>query len=179
MKKILSSIVAVVLMATTAVTVFAETIDTATGSAETDVKGKYNATTPADVYSVDVSWGAMEFDYNAGGQKWDEENHKWIEDETAPAGWEVKDESNTITLANHSSVAVEAGFEFSAIDGYTDLTGTFTYDSNEVTSVELELPEEDTAAKEYVVYFAPEGSIPSTHSSTTYAKMGTITVTLG
>lgn len=178
MKKVISSLVAAALMATASVTVFAATIDTATGSADTDVKAKYNATTPADVYSVDVAWGAMEFDYNAGGQKWDAENHKWVDDAAAPAGWEVKDASNTITLANHSSKAVNAGFEFAAEAEYTELTGSFTYESAQVASVELELPKEDTDAKEYVVYFNPEGSIPSTHSATAYAKMGTITVTL-
>lgn len=180
MKKILCAILAVAMMASVSMTAFAATIDTSTGSDSADVKAKYNSTTPADVYSVDVTWGAMEFDYNAGGQKWDTVNHKWVADDTAPAGWEVKDSSNTIKLANHSSKAVDATFAFAANTEYTDLNGSFTYNNAALTAaLELELPQADTAAKEYIVSFTPDGSIPATHSATTYAKIGTITITLG
>lgn len=180
MKKIFCALMVVAMLATMSTTAFAATIDTSTGSSQADVKAKYNSTTPADVYSVDVTWGAMEFDYNAGGQKWDTENHKWVADEAAPAGWEVKNSSNTIKLANHSSKAVNATFAFAANAEYTDLDGGFTYNSAALTSaLELELPQADTAAKEYVVSFNPNGSIPATHSATTYAKIGSITITLG
>lgn len=157
----------------------ATTIDTATGADSAEVKAKYNSTIPADVYSVDVTWGAMEFDYNAGGQKWDTENHKWVSDENAPAGWSVKNASNTVKIANHSSKAVNAKFDFSANIEYEELSGSFTYDNAPLTSVlNLELPKADTAAKEYVVSFTPSGDIPATHSATTYAKVGAITITL-
>jgi len=180
MKKSLCVLMVVAMMATISTTAFAATVESATGSDSADVKAKYNSTTPADVYSVDVTWGAMEFDYNAGGQKWDTESHKWVADEEAPAGWEVKNSSNTITLANHSSKAVNATFAFAANTEYTDLNGNFTYNNAALTAaLELELPQADTAAKEYVVSFTLNGSIPATHSATTYAKIGSITVTLG
>lgn len=180
MKKILCFIMTVAMLATVSMTALAATIDTSTGSSSAEVKAKYNSTTPADVYSVDVTWGAMEFDYNAGGQKWDTNNHKWVADEAAPAGWAVKNSSNTITLANHSSKAVNASFAFAANTEYTDLDGSFAYNNAALTSaLELELPQADTAAKEYVVSFTPNGSIPATHSADTYAKIGSITITLG
>lgn len=180
MKKLLCFLMVVAMLATVSTTAFAATVETANGSDSADVKAKYNSTTPADVYSVDVTWGAMEFDYNAGGQKWDTENHKWVDDEAAPAGWEVKNSSNTITLANHSSKAVDATFAFAANAEYTDLGGSFTYNNAALNAaLELELPQADTAAKNYVVSFNPNGSIPATHSATTYAKIGTITITLG
>lgn len=179
MRKILSIILVMVMTLTISTTVFAETIDTSTGSSNMDVKAKYNSTTPADVYSVDVTWGAMEFDYNAGGQKWNTSTHKWESDSSAPAGWEVKDSSNIITLANNSSKAVNATFAFTANAEYTELRGNFTYSNADLTTaLELELPQADTAAKGYTVSFTPNGSIPATHSATEYAKIGTITVTL-
>lgn len=180
MKKIICVLMALAMLAAIPTTAaMAATIDTVTGADSAEVKAKYNSTVPADVYSVDVTWGAMEFDYNAGGQKWDTENHKWVSDESAPAGWSVKNASNTVKIANHSSKAVNATFAFSANSEYTDLGGSFTYDSAPLTSaLNLELPQADTAAKEYVVSFNPSGDIPATHSATTYAKIGTITITL-
>lgn len=180
MKKLLCVIMTFAMLAAFSVTAFAATIETSTGSSSADVKVKYNSASASDVYSVDVTWGAMEFDYNAGGQKWNTESHKWEADETAPAGWEVKNASNTIKLANHSSKAVNATFAFDANSEYTDLDGRFTYNSATLdAALVLELPQADTAAKEYVITFNPEGNIPATHSATAYAKIGAITVTLG
>lgn len=144
-----------------------------------DVKAKYNVFTPEDVNSVDISWGAMEFDYNEGGQKWDEAAHKYVADPDAPAGWTVHNGSNTITLNNHSSKAVNASFAFHAESGYTGITGEFTYDSQKLTTaLALEKPTADTAAKSYVVSFMPSGVLANTHSTSAYAKIGSITVTL-
>lgn len=180
MKKILCAILVVVMMATVSTTAFAATIETATGSDSADVKGKYVNAVREDVYSVDVTWGAMEFDYYEGGQKWNTESHKWEADPEDPAGWTVNNNSNTITLANNSSKAVDATFAFTAKEGYIALAGAFTYNDVALTSaLELELPAEDTAAKEYVVTFMPNGEIPEVHGTTAYAKMGAITVTLG
>lgn len=179
MKKILCPILVVLMMATVSMTAFAATIETANGSDSADVKGKYVNAVREDVYSVDVTWGAMEFDYYEGGQKWNTESHKWEVDSEDPAGWSVNNNSNTITLVSDSSKSVDATFAFAANTEYTALTGAFTYNNAALTSaLELELPAEDTAAKEYVVTFMPNGEIPNTHSTTTYAKMGTITVTL-
>lgn len=179
MKKLFCILMAVAMMTIISSNTFAATIETSTGTDSADVKAKYNSTIPADVYSVDVTWGAMEFDYNAGGQKWDTETHKWVANEEAPAGWEVKNSSNTITIANHSSKAVNANFAFSANSEYTALEGGFTYNNAALTAaLELERPKADTNAKEYVVSFNPNGSIPTTHSSTAYAKIGTITITI-
>lgn len=179
MKKMFGFLMAVIILATIPTNVLAATIGATNGTDAADVKAKYNSATLVDVYSVDVTWGAMEFDYNEAGQKWDSEDHKWVADETAPASWDVKNSSNTITLANHSSKAVNATFAFDVNDDYADLAGSFTYNDTTLdTALELELPQADTAAKNYVVSFNPNGSIPGTHSTTTYSKIGTITITL-
>ena len=179
MKKTICTVMAIAMLASVSTTAFATTIETATGSDSADVKGKYVSAVLEDVYSVDVTWGAMEFDYYEGGQKWNTESHKWEADPDDPARWTVNNNSNTVTLANNSSKAVNASFAFVANTGYTGLSGEFTYDNAALTSaLALELPAEDTAARNYVVSFMPNGEIPGTHSKTSYAKMGTITVTL-
>lgn len=180
MKKILCAILAAVMTVSVSTTAFAATIGTATGSASADVKGKYVVDTAReDVYSVDVTWGAMEFDYYEGVQKWNTESHKWETDAENPAGWTVNNNSNTITLANNSSKAVNATFAFAANEEYTALAGAFTYNDAALTSaLELELPAEDTVAKEYVVTFMPSGDIPSSIGTAAYEKIGSITVTL-
>lgn len=180
MKKILRAIMLVAMMATVSTTTFAATLNTSNGSSSADVKGKYVNATREDVYSVDVTWGAMEFNYYEGGQKWNTDTHKWEADSQDPAGWTVNNNSNTIVLANNSSKKVNATFSFSANSEYTALTGQFTYNSAALTSaLELELPTADTVAKKYEVKFMPGGVIPASHGTSSYAKMGAITVTLG
>lgn len=177
MKKKLCAFLVAVMMVTVSTTTFAATIETASGSA--DVKGKYVNAVRKDVYSVDITWGAMEFDYYEGGQKWNTESHKWEIDSENPAGWTVNNNSNTITLANNSSMAVTATFTFTAKEGYSALAGVFTYNNATLASaLELELPSENTAAKKYVVTFMPNGELPKAHGATAYTKMGAITVTL-
>ena len=171
MKKLLCVIMVVAMIAALATSVFAGTIKSGDGSVSGDVNAKYIKA--EDVYKVDITWGAMEFDYNATGRVWNTTTHTWDEDPDAPATWTVHSD-NTIKLANHSSAEVEASFEFAAEQGYTELTGSFSDDS-----ITLEIPEANKDAKEYSVTFTPAGDIPDTHSATEYAKIGTITVTLG
>lgn len=178
MKKLLCVIMVVAMIATLSTSVFAGTIKTENGLETSDVKAKYQSVTPSPEYHVDVVWGAMEFEYNASGRLWDEENHKWYDDPANAAEWNPVN-GDTITLANHSSEAVKATFSFEAIDGYS-LTGKFTHNSAELTAaLELEIPKADTTAKEYVVTFEPVGDLSDTHSADAYAKIGTITVQLG
>lgn len=144
-----------------------------------DVKAKYNATTPPEKIVVDIAWGAMEFDYNAGGEQWDAEAHKYVADPSVPAVWAVHDNSNTITLKNHSSRAVAAAFAFNADNGYSAISGDFSYNSAKLTgALTLAKPAADTDAAAYVVSFMPTGELVATHSSTTYTKIGVITITL-
>ena len=178
MKKLLCVLMVVAMLAAAATTAFAATIEVA-GDTSVDVKAKYDGNAPADVYNVDVTWGAMQFDYTAAGQKWDAVKHKWVADDEEPAEWTVNNESNTITLTNHSSKAVNATFAFAPIQGYT-LSGSFTYNTAALTNaLELVKPTADAAATPYVVTFMPSGDLVNTHSAAEYAKIGSITITLG
>lgn len=82
------------------------------------------------VYKVDISWGAMKFEFNNQAGKWDTEEHKYVvEDGQAGAEWTVKDfidaTNNKITVVNHSNWAVDTTFNYTH-DGAafnTDKTG--------------------------------------------------------
>ncbi|MCL2487959.1 MAG: hypothetical protein FWE80_04680, partial [Oscillospiraceae bacterium] len=97
-------------------------------SKDIDVTAKYEGaiTTPM-VYSVDLSWGAMEFTYNASGTKdWQPGSHSYIENLTT-SSWSAS--GNTITVTNHSNAAVDADFAYSSESGYAAVTGSFNRDS--------------------------------------------------
>ena len=180
MKKILSVLLSILIIAAVTLTAYAENVDTIGSSSGADVKAKYHQSVPDDVYSIDVTWGAMEFDYIAAGEKWDDEAHKWVADESKPAEWQASNSgSNIVTLANHSSKAIDASFVFEANTDYSDISGSFVYNGAPLTSaLSLKLPEADKPAENYAVTFNPSGQLPATHSDSEYSKMGTITVTL-
>ena len=67
-----------------------------------------------DVYRVEVKWGNMEFTYtDVQSDTWNAENHEATG--AAEARWDKQ--SETITVINHSSVAVDVEATFEGIDG--------------------------------------------------------------
>lgn len=101
-----------------------------------DVWGFTHDTT---VYSVDVEWGAMTFQYESS--TWDPEKH-----ESKPgAGWQVydsvndkvvvddkgaavkEDVINEIKVTNHSNAGVWATLTYAGESGHTDTTGGFSF----------------------------------------------------
>lgn len=175
-KKLLTVLLCAAMLTTSTVTAFAADTSPNTntgGDTSISVKGTYQAgTAGADVISVGVSWGQMEFTYQALGKKWDPESHTTT---TLTSGtWSAN--GNDITITNHSNVAVTASFAFSTEKG---VGGKF-YDSatsgNEITSLDLVRAEEGSAkdSVQDTVYFVIEtGSI-----SASYDQLGKITVTI-
>ncbi len=91
-------------------------------------------TKDAIIYSVDVEWGAMTFEYEASS--WDPKAHKQIKGR----GWLVydnvagealtatQDAINKVTITNHSNAAVKAQLSYApeTTDAdYSSITGTF------------------------------------------------------
>lgn len=82
------------------------------------------------VYKVDISWGAMKFEFNNQAGKWDTKEHMYVvEENQAGAEWTEKDYidaiNNKITVVNHSNWAVDTTFNYTH-DGAafnTDKTG--------------------------------------------------------
>ena len=95
-------------------------------------------TQDATVYSVDVEWGAMTFQYE--NSTWDPETHT----SQPGAGWQVYDSEadkvvvkddgtkvtehaiNEIKVTNHSNAGVWATLTYAGEATHTDTTGTFT-----------------------------------------------------
>lgn len=91
------------------------------------------------VYSVDVEWGAMTFQYE--NSTWDPETHT----SKAGAGWQVYDSEadkvvvgddgsavtehaiNEIKVTNHSNAGVWATLNYAGESGHTDTDGDFSF----------------------------------------------------
>ena len=108
MKKLLSLLLATLLLISLSTNVLAVKLDTLgeEGSTEIDVTAKYQASsnTPT-VYSVDIKWESMTFTYTETGTKnWNPSNHSYSTDNVQGA-WDKT--SATITITNHSNAAVD------------------------------------------------------------------------
>lgn len=152
----------------------------------------------ATVYSVDVEWGAMTFQYE--NTTWDATEHKTV----AGAGWKVydseKDEAletrtdaiNRIQVTNHSNAGVWAALAYAGADDYADTSGGFEKETDDTvtdydeTGEYLFLDTADNAMADGeagtpttgTVYFMPSGIKEDykTDGITKWSQLGTITV---
>ncbi len=173
MKKALAILLTLALMCA-GLTVFAgsATVSSPGGNTTIDVQGKYQSgDEPATVYYVDVSWGSMEFTYNAATLgSWDPSTHSYVEG--SQASWTYDINANVITVKNHSNAGITASFNFEA-KGDFDVEGEFSD-----VSFTLETAEGKTLEN------TPTGTTALTISGeldssvTTSTKIGTVTVTI-
>ncbi len=176
MKKIISMMLVTALMlGTLCVGAFAtsdEITDLTTPVTKTqDVYAKYAEGAKVDTYKVVLTWGSMNFNYSAKSERWDTDEHKWIQ--TNAAAWTAAEEgAGNITIVNHSSKAVTAAFSFNATA--EGVGGNFSEQTVTVKSAA-----ENFQAEEQTVTFTPTGDLAKTEENTAdYVKIGTITVTL-
>ena len=116
-KKVLAVVLALVMALALSVTAFATAGENKGRKLEDaptkiDVTGAYSGEgTPIDVYSVDISWGSMEFTYQTTGDKtWDPTKHEY--NFTEGDGWVFEDGADVVTVVNHSNAAVKVDFSF-------------------------------------------------------------------
>ena len=172
MKKITSLIIALALLMSFSTTAYAADANPKNGVgngeiATIDINATYQAgTASAEIVSVDISWGAMNFTYTDGADgQWDPATHS-----TAAKGegsWSASD--NAITVTNHSNVGVKATFDYT--EEVNTVTGSFSQNS-------LNLP----TAVGTALADAPKGSsnltLGGTLTETPSGKVGTVTVTI-
>ncbi len=130
MKKLFALVLAVMMIATMSVTAFAATNEG--GDTSINVKGTYVAAQGAgEKISVDVEWAGMEFTYTEGtAGEWLPNEHKYAAN--AAGAW--SDNKGTVTVTNHSNVAVTATLSFApAVDG---VIGTFDKNTLALASAE-------------------------------------------
>lgn len=161
MKKVLTGIMTLSLVASMSIPTFAVTNDGTAGTV-IDVNGSFTAAAdPSIVVSADVTWDELSFTYQDGDKHWDAEKHIDVADEGA---WETT--KKNITVTNHSNTSIKASFEFAAdVDG---LNGSFDKTEFDLASAEDTTTENaptDTTA------FGISGS-----AITKDQKIGTITV---
>lgn len=169
MKKLTSLVLAAAMVLALGAITFAETITT--GDQNIDVEAKYqDRTTTATVYSVDITWGAMQFTYAENGtMTWNPSDHTYSGSTTA--GWTAT--GNTVTVVNHSNADITASFAFEALETYSEVTGTFDIESKALAAGVVNGYD---AADEVTVRLTLGGTLPET--VTNYTKIGKITVTI-
>ena len=172
MKKILSIILALAMALSMSVTAFAATNDGTSGT-DITVNGTYTPGTAADEkISVDIVWEAMNFTYTAPSQgTWNPATHAY--EGATEGGW--SDNTPSITVKNHSNVAVNATLDFTA--DVAGVIGTFTEASGTANDKVLELATaegtEVSAAPTATANFGISGAAIDADKT-----LGTITVTV-
>ena len=134
------------------------------------VTGVYQAgAAAAEGISVDLVWENMDFTYTAPSKgEWNAAEHKY---ENADAGgWAATNGTNPkITVTNHSNIAVEASFAFTAIAN--GVIGSFT--ENTLTLISADGTEVANAPKAETSFSVSGTAIDADKT------LGTITVTVG
>ena len=171
---------------------------TAEDYADTDID-VLGFTEDATVYSVDVEWGAMTFQYE--NTTWDATEHKTV----AGAGWKVYDSVknealdtrtdaiNRIQVMNHSNAGIWATLAYAGAGDYADTSGSFEKKADDAdtdyneTGEYLFLATADNAAEVNeagiptmgTVYFMPSGikeEYKKSDGIKKWSQLGTITV---
>lgn len=177
MKKLLIVCMSVVLVLSLSVTVWAAAsyshgVDL--DPKEIPVTAKYVAASEADVvYSVDISWGSMEFTYTAGKAVWNPINHTY---NTSTAVWTCENDENKITVINHSNAEVSCDLTYDKI--VDSVTGAFDSNSYYFPSASNQsyVGNLNAEALKFNAYLTLSGTLDST--TTTSTQVGTIIVTI-
>ena len=169
MKKITTLLAAAALTCTMGTTAFAaDHGGVETGSYSADVKGTYQAG-GAVVYSVDIAWTDMSFTYTGAGEgTWNPETHQYSG--SSEGAWTASNDS--ITVTNHSNVAVEATASYQAETGYESTTMTF---GNNEATVATAVGTEVASAPSATITVTPGGTLAESANG---GKIGTITVSI-
>ena len=168
MKQSLSFPLAVAAALALSTPVLAANVTAGQGSVPIDVYARYqDGSTTGTVYSVDITWGDMQFTYaKSGALVWNPNDHTYTDDTTS--NWQA--EGNTITVTNHSNTEVTANFSFAPLANLTDLKGDFSISSEKLDAgIEKDYAGADSVSSVLTL----SGSYTGEEE---YAKVGTVTI---
>ena len=118
---------------------------------------------PAQVISVDITWGELSFTYSDG--TWNPDTHTYD-----GAGWNVDEEGgNSIKVENTGNTDVNVTYEYKAKE--TGITGSFT-DGETPVSAPVALPANNSSAVYLILAGKPGKELEK-------AIIGSVTVTIG
>ncbi len=169
MKKVLSIVLAIAMIATMSVVSFA-----AAGSASKEAVGAFDAIDVTATYAsgekvpsylIDLEWENLAFTYTSTNETWDTDEYKWVA--SVGGSWSAAIE-DAVTVTNHSSVGVTAKAAYASAEGYEAAIGTI--------DTELKTLGIGGAADSSVAYdLSMSGTLPQ---GTEDAVIGTVTITI-
>lgn len=114
----------------------AEPITPSKGAGTKEVKATYTTDEKADtVYNVEIAWGDMQYTYKIDSEgKWNPDTHQY--DNASVGEWSCTDGANQVKVTNHSNAAVKATFGYTAVEGYTGITGKFDKNTEDLATAE-------------------------------------------
>lgn len=170
MKRRFSFAVALLAAATLATPALAASQSIGQESLPIDVYARYvDGSTTGTVYSVDISWGNMQFTYAKDGNRtWNPSDHTYNDETTTQ--WQA--DGNTIQVTNHSNTDVTATFAFSPFSNLPDLQGSFSVPSQLLDAGK----ENDYAGADSVTSQLTLSGAYTAEGD--FAKVGTVTVSI-
>ena len=150
MKKILSIVLAIAMIATLGINAFAANVTTVPGSETGDVVVKIDGTSAdnlAKVYSVDIEWDSLDFTYtfdSTDENTWDPSTHTYTEANDGTTNWD-KTTAN-IKVINHSNeaVGVAASIDNATLNGVTTTLSNASFDLDTGVGLTYDTADSDT-----------------------------------
>ena len=146
-----------------------------TGDTAADITVKYAEGEQIDAYAATITWGSMEFTYQAAEKTWNTETLAW---EGTDAGWvnDGSENAGTVSIENRSSQPITAKFSFTAEAEAYGVTGvTVNGAAIAAEGYEIASAVSGTAQTETFVIL-PTGTYTGTNTDA--VKVGSLTVTL-
>lgn len=172
MKKTISTIMALALVATLSTAAFAAAADDADIKKDIGVNAKYvEDIKTSKTISADVVWGEMEFTYSVSGTKtWNAKTHEYDIDTNGK--WSAK--GNDISVTNHSNRDIHVDFTYEPLDKYSFVKGEFTYDEVTIPTAE------NKAVDDEILTISTDLTLSGGLSSdvTDLTKVGNVAVTI-
>lgn len=183
MKKALSLILALAMVMSLAITAFAaETIAPSGNNGSMDVGADYVAgsnVNAGEITAVTLTWTAVNPKFTDGNTTytWDAQNHKYVANK-ANGSW--ANGSFTVTVTNHSNVAITATAAYSDAEGGPETSVTWTEQSVTCESAAKGIDFTNTTTQGAATTGEIEGTVKVDSGTITEntAKVGTITITI-